>query len=70
MQSNPDTSHRRPRLVRVSILVRTAREDRSFPLIGVRPQVEDRAAAGANDQFRRRLLRSVVKIRNLGLRVL
>ncbi len=27
------------------------------------------AAAGANDQFRRRLLTSVVKIRNLGLRV-
>jgi len=33
----------------------------------VRPQVEDRAASGANDQFRRRLLRSVMKIRNMGL---
>jgi hypothetical protein len=58
------------RAVRVSILVRTAREDQSFPLIGQRPQLEDRAAGGGNDQFRRRLLRSVVKIRNLGLRLI
>jgi len=57
------------RAVRVSILVRTARQDPSFPVIGERPQVEDRAGAGANDRFRRRLLQSVVKIRNLGLRV-
>lgn len=59
----------RIRAVRVSILVRTARQDPSFPLIGERPQVEDRDAAGTNDRFRRRLLQSVVKIRNLGLRI-
>ena len=55
------------RSVRVNILVRTARQDRSFPLIGVRPRVEDHAGAGTNDRFRRRLLQSIVKIRNLGL---
>ena len=57
------------RAVRVSILVRTAREnpDPRFRSQYSCPRVEDHPAPGTNDGFRRRLLRSVVKLRNLGL---
>jgi hypothetical protein len=57
------------RAVRISLVVRTDREDPSFPVMGQRPQLDDRAAASVNDQFRRRVLRSVAKFRNTGLGV-
>jgi len=53
------------RAARVNLLARTSIPDPDFT--GQRPAVEDRAAATATDNYRRRTLRSMVKIRNLGL---
>ncbi len=50
--------------VRITLLVRTAIPDPDF--MGQRPAIEDHAAAKKTDHYRRRLLRSYVKIRNLG----
>ncbi len=52
------------RAVRITLLARADRPDRNFR--GNRPQIEDRAAGGI-DGYRRRILRSTVKIRNMGL---
>ena len=52
------------RSVRITILARTDRTDSGFS--GQRPAIEDHAA-GNPDNYRRRLLTSVIKIRNLGL---
>jgi len=59
----------RIRAVRVSILVRTEREnpDHRFRSQYSRPALEDRAAADSDDGFRRYLLQRVVKFRNLGM---
>ena len=56
------------RAVRINVLARTQREDQDWKRSrnGRRPAIEDHAAAGATDGFRRRLLTSVVQIRNLG----
>jgi len=57
------------RAVKVSILVRTAREnpDLRFRSQYIRPRVEDHAAGVENDGYRRCLLQRVVKLRNLGM---
>jgi type IV pilus assembly protein PilW len=52
------------RAVRINVLARTGRVMKNF--VGNRPAIEDNAA-GANDQYRRRLLTSTIKVRNLGL---
>ncbi|RLA95321.1 MAG: hypothetical protein DRG25_00525 [Deltaproteobacteria bacterium] len=59
------------RSVRVSILVRTEREnpDPRFRDQYQRPRVEDHPGAGTNDGYRRILLTNVVRIRNLGRNV-
>ena len=54
------------RAIRISVVARTA-----MPLVGrtamfVRPAAEDHPAAGATDNYPRRLLTSTVEIRNLG----
>jgi hypothetical protein len=53
------------RLVRISVLGRTANEHRGYS--GSRPALEDHAASGTTDGYRRRLLQVTVKVRNLGL---
>jgi hypothetical protein len=52
------------RLAVISLTARTAHEHRNFQ--GNRPALEDHAA-GANDNFRRRVLSFTVKVRNFGL---
>ena len=52
------------RSVRISILARTDRPDPDFN--GQRPAIEDHAG-GAPDHYRRRLLTTLIKVRNLGL---
>jgi len=52
------------RLVKVSVLARTAHEQRDFT--DNRPAIEDHTAGG-NDGYRRRLLTFTVKVRNFGL---
>ena len=56
------------RAVRINVLARTFREDLKWrdAHLGRRPAVENRAAADQTDGFRRRLLTSVVEVRNLG----
>ncbi|MDY6844162.1 MAG: PilW family protein [Thermodesulfobacteriota bacterium] len=54
------------RSVRVNILARTARQDSDFNK-GQRPALEDHAAAAGTDGYRRRLLTSVIRVRNMGL---
>ncbi len=53
------------RSVRINVLVRTRAEHLDFT--GSRPGIEDHAAGGTIDHYRRRLLTTVVKVRNLGL---
>jgi len=53
------------RAARITLVARTSIPDPDFT--GQRPALEDRAAATATDNYRRRILRSMVKIRNLGL---
>ena len=57
------------RAVRINVLSRTPREDLEYRKTDpfVRPAIEDHAAAGAGDGFRRRLLTTVVEVRNLAL---
>ena len=57
------------RAVRINVLARTQHEDQDWRRggLGRRPAIEDHAAAGVTDGFRRRLLTSVVEVRNLGL---
>jgi hypothetical protein len=50
--------------VRVNILGRTLHAVPGAGYTGERPALEDRAAAGAADAYRRRLLTSIVKLRN------
>lgn len=52
------------RSVRINLLARTGRVDPDFS--GSRPGVEDHAADGTTDQYRRRLLSTVVRVRNVG----
>ncbi len=52
------------RSIRISILARTDRPDPDFN--GQRPAIEDHAG-GAPDHYRRRLLSTLIKVRNLGL---
>jgi hypothetical protein len=54
------------RAVRINILARTSREDPNWRL-GIRPAIEDHAGAEERDGYRRRLLTTVVKVRNMGL---
>ncbi|MCK4425427.1 MAG: PilW family protein [Deltaproteobacteria bacterium] len=53
------------RSIRISILARTDRPDPDFN-DGQRPAIEDHAG-GAPDHYRRRLLSTLIKVRNLGL---
>lgn len=53
------------RLVRISVLGRTATEHRGYA--NVRPALEDHAVATTTDGFRRKLIQVTVKVRNLGL---
>ena len=53
------------RQVRITVLGRTASEHRGHSEI--RPAIEDHAAAGTTDGFRRKQLEVTVKVRNLGL---
>lgn len=53
------------RSVRISVLGRTANEDRNCS--GNRPAIEDHAASGTSDGYHRKLLQVTVKVRNLGL---
>lgn len=57
------------RAIRVSMVVRTVREnpDPRFRNQYSRPRLEDHAAATTNDGFRRQVLTSVVKFRNMGI---
>jgi len=59
----------RLRAVRVSISVRTARQnpDPRYRSQYRRPRVEDHTGASVNDGFRRQVLQGVVKFRNVGL---
>jgi len=59
-----DTQKDQIRLVKISVLARTAHEQRDFT--DNRPAIEDHAAGG-NDGYRRRLLTFTVKVRNFGL---
>ena len=52
------------RSIRISILARTDRQDPDFN--GQRPAIEDHAG-GDPDHYRRRLLSSIIRVRNLGL---
>ena len=53
------------RLVKISILGRTSTEHRGYS--DTRPEIEDHAASGSTDGYRRKLLQVTVKVRNLGL---
>ena len=53
------------RAVRINVLARTGKVDPAFT--GRRPAIEDHAAAGGTDHYRRRLLTSVIRVRNMGL---
>jgi len=55
--------------VRVSLIARTSREGREWDRadIGVRPAIEDHAAAGTRDGYRRRSLSTLVEVHNMGL---
>ncbi len=52
--------------IRINFLVRSSKPDPNAGLY-LRPALEDHAAGGTPDQFPRRLLTSIVKIRNKGL---
>ena len=53
------------RSVRINVLGRTGKADNNFS--GSRPAIEDHAASGTGDGYRRKLLQVTVKVRNLGL---
>ncbi|MCX5868493.1 MAG: PilW family protein [Proteobacteria bacterium] len=58
--------------VRVTIVARTAQEDKSWARAGAtppffRPTIEDRTADGTHDGHRRRIMEKIVFVRNLGL---
>lgn len=55
------------RSVRINILARTPYEDSDFDGEGTRPAIEDHAQADESDGYRRRLLNTVVRVRNMGL---
>jgi len=55
------------RAVRINVLARTSRQDPQWAGLGIRPANENHAAATVKDGYRRRLLTSVVAVRNLGL---
>ena len=68
--SNAPASPEDIRAVRINVLARTRFEDHNpgeSGTIGQRPDIEDHDVANATDGFRRRLLSSVVEVRNLGL---
>lgn len=60
-----DAQKTQVRWVRINILGRTPSQHRGFT--GSRPAVEDHAAAGTTDGYRRKQLTVTVKVRNLGL---
>lgn len=55
--------------VRISVLARSDREDPEWKrsVAGLRPAVEDHSAAAQGDGYRRRLMTTVVEVRNMGL---
>ena len=55
------------RAVRFTLVARAANPDTANALLYLRPAAEDRAAAGANDNYRRRTLRSTIEFRNVGV---
>jgi type II secretory pathway component PulJ len=61
------TNHSDLREIRFDLVVRSRSQDQSFT-DGFMQVTENRAAAGANDGYRRRLLTSTVKPRNIGFR--
>jgi prepilin-type N-terminal cleavage/methylation domain len=68
--SNAPASPEDIRAVRINVLARTRFEDHrpgQSGTIGQRPDVEDHDVNNVTDGFRRRLLTSVVEVRNLGL---
>lgn len=52
------------RSIRINLLARARSEDPDF--IGSRPTIEDHAKDGSTDRFRRRLLTTIVRLRNVG----
>jgi len=61
-----DTQKLQVRLVRITILGRSAREVfKSTP--SSRPTIEEHAGSGTSDNFKRRQLELTVKVRNLGI---
>ena len=52
--------------VRINIIARTAREDPKWAGNGIRPAIEDHSV-GNPDGYRRRILTTVVEVRNMGL---
>jgi prepilin-type N-terminal cleavage/methylation domain-containing protein len=68
--SNAPASPEDIRAVRINVLARTRFEDHhpgQTGTIGQRPDIEDHDVNNVTDGFRRRLLTSVVEVRNLGL---
>jgi hypothetical protein len=68
--SNAPASPEDIRAVRINVLARTPFEDHSpgqTGTIGQKPDIEDHDVTNVTDGFRRRLLTSVVEVRNLGL---
>jgi type IV pilus assembly protein PilW len=62
--ADPSNDYDDIRAIRINILARSDKPERNFS--GRRPAIEDHAAGGA-DAYRRRILCSTVKIRNMGL---
>ena len=64
--NNPAGNEASVSAIRINLLVRGGRADSTRSNYR-RPAIEDRAAAGATDAFPRRLLTTIVEIRNKGL---
>ncbi len=62
--SPPAFGTAKPRAYRITLVTRSVIEASSQP-ISQRPAIEDRAAATAQDEFRRRVLSTTVEIRNM-----
>jgi prepilin-type N-terminal cleavage/methylation domain-containing protein len=64
--NNPAGNQANVTAIRINLLVRAAKADSTRSNYR-RPAIEDRAAAGATDSYPRRLLTTIVQIRNQGL---
>jgi prepilin-type N-terminal cleavage/methylation domain-containing protein len=62
-----NTDHRRLREIRFNVVLRARSEDPTY-VAGFEQATENRAAAGVSDGFRRRLLTTIVRPRNVGFR--